>query len=216
MPQIAALTAENSAEDLISAFQHRTARIAIVGLGYVGLPMAVEFARAGFGVVGIEIDPDRCEALSRRKSYIADVSDADLEDAANFAVTSDMSSLAAADAILICVPTPLSKSRDPDLSAILAAGSAVARYLRRGQLIVLESTTYPGTTEEVLLPMLEAGGLRASQDFFLGFSPERVDPGNRTYSVKNITKLVGACGENGNRVAAELYRQIIGNIVTVS
>jgi UDP-N-acetyl-D-glucosamine dehydrogenase len=118
---------------------------------------------------------------------------------------------------LICVPTPLRKSKDPDLTAILAAGSAVAKYLRRGQLIVLESTTYPGTTEEVLLPIFEAGGLRtADEDFFLAFSPERVDPGNAVYGVRNITKLVGACSPAGNQAAGELYRQIIDNVVTVS
>ena len=207
---------ESAVEYLVSSIQRRTARIAVVGLGYVGLPMAIEFSRAGFSVVGIEIDLNRCTLLARRKSYIADVSDADLEAATSLSITSDMRALVQADAILICVPTPLRKSKDPDLTAILAAGSAVAQHIRRGQLVVLESTTYPGTTEEVLKPMLEESGLHCGDDFFLAFSPERVDPGNAVYSVRNITKLVGSCSPTGGMVAAELYRQIVGNVVLVS
>ena len=204
---------------LKNAFKTRTATVAILGLGYVGLPMAIEFARAGFHVMGIDTDPDRCSALSQGRSYIEDLDDTDLRVAlenGRLRASSNSSMLAEADAILICVPTPLRKSKDPDLTAILAAGEAVARHLRPGQLIVLESTTYPGTTEEVLRPMFEASGLRAGKDFFLGFSPERVDPGNPKFSVRNITKLVGACTAEGTEVAAELYRQIVSTVVKVS
>jgi len=190
-----------------------------MGLGYVGLPMAIEFARAGFHVMGIDTDQKRCAALAEGRSYIEDLDDSDLQIALEnrrLRASSDASLLAEADAILICVPTPLRKSKDPDLTAILAAGEAVANHLRPGQLVVLESTTYPGTTEEVLRPMFEANGLEAGKDFYLGFSPERVDPGNPNFGVSNITKLVGACTPEGTEVAAELYRQIVKTVVKVS
>ncbi|HLK56017.1 MAG TPA: nucleotide sugar dehydrogenase [Chthonomonadaceae bacterium] len=211
--------ATDPATQLIAKFQTQTAHIAILGLGYVGLPMAIEFVHAGFSVIGIDIDPERCETLAKGQSYIADVSDEALKEVfatKRFRATADMSVLANADAILICVPTPLRKSKDPDLTAILAAGESVARYLRRGQLVVLESTTYPGTTEEVLLPLLEQKGLKASEDFFLAFSPERVDPGNAKFGVREITKLVGGCSPQGTEVAAELYRQVVNTVVPVS
>jgi UDP-N-acetyl-D-glucosamine dehydrogenase len=204
---------------LKAAFQAHTATVAILGLGYVGLPMAIQFAEAGFDVIGIDVDPDRCEALANGCSYIEDLDDADLRsvlESGKLRAYSDPSVLAEADAILICVPTPLRKSKDPDLTAILAAGESVAKFLRPGQLVILESTTYPGTTEEVLLPMFEAKGLQACRDFFLAFSPERVDPGNPNFSVRNITKLVGGCTPEGTEVAAELYRQIVDKVVPVS
>ncbi|HLV80986.1 MAG TPA: nucleotide sugar dehydrogenase, partial [Chthonomonadaceae bacterium] len=210
---------ETGAADLQAALSARTARLAIVGMGYVGLPMAVEFARAGFPVVGVDVDPDRCEALAQGRSYIADVSDADLQAAlatGRFRASADTGALAEADAILICVPTPLRKSKDPDLSYVLNAGESVARHLKRGQLIVLESTTYPGTTEEVLRPMLEAHGLRAGQDFFLAFSPERVDPGNPRFGVQNITKLVGGVTPTCTQLAVTLYGQFIEKVIPVS
>jgi len=181
--------------------------------------MALEFVRAGFSTIGIDIDDNRCAALQSGKSYVADVTDFDLQTTlatGKFIVTATMASLSEADAILICVPTPLSKSKDPDLSAVVAAGEAVSRYLRRGQLIVLESTTYPGTTSEVLLPMLEATGLNSGSDFYLAFSPERVDPGNPEYGVANITKLVGGCTSSATDVAATMYEQIVGKVVKVS
>ncbi|HZT42993.1 MAG TPA: nucleotide sugar dehydrogenase [Chthonomonadaceae bacterium] len=207
------------AADLQAALKARTARLAVVGMGYVGLPMAIEFARAGFPVVGIDVDPDRCEALAQGRSYIADVSDEDLQAAlatGRFQTSADTGALAEADAILICVPTPLRKSKDPDLSYVLNAGEAVARHLKRGQLIVLESTTYPGTTEEVLLPMLEAKGLCVGKDFFLAFSPERVDPGNPQFGVQNITKLVGGVTPACTALAVDLYRQFIEKVIPVS
>lgn len=199
--------------------QSATARIVVIGLGYVGLPMSLEFVRAGFRVVGIDLDQERCDALALGKSYIEDISDVELGGAlrsGRFQASSCMDALAEADAIFICVPTPLRKSKDPDLSAILAATQAVATHLRHGQIVILESTTYPGTTEEVLLPMLSAGGLRVGHDFFLAFSPERVDPGNAQFSVRDITKLVGACTPAGTRVATELYLKIVSNVVAVS
>ncbi len=207
------------AGDLIRAFRSKTATIAVIGMGYVGLPMALEFVRAGLMTIGIDIDDRRCKALNDGQSYIADVTDLQLSemlDSGKFIVTSEMSQLSGADAILICVPTPLSKSKDPDLSAVIGAGEAVSAYLSSGQLIVLESTTYPGTTEEVLLPMLEATGLQQGVDFFLAFSPERVDPGNASYGVANITKLVGGCNAEGTEVAATLYEQICNKVVRVS
>lgn len=209
----------STATDLITIFQSRTARVAILGMGYVGLPMALEFCRAGFPTIGIDIDAERCASLRSGKSYVADVSDTELKaavDSGKFELSAEMSVLSDADAILICVPTPLSKSKDPDLSAIIAAGEAVAANLNKGQLVVLESTTYPGTTQEVLLPMLEATGLREGTDFFLSFSPERVDPGNPEYGVANITKLVGGFTPTGTEVAATLYAQIVREVVKVS
>jgi UDP-N-acetyl-D-glucosamine dehydrogenase len=208
-----------TATQLCTAFRTRTARIAILGLGYVGLPMAMEFIRAGFSVIGIDVDVERCAALKRGQSYIADTSEDDLKAAletGRFLPSTDLTRLADADAILICVPTPLRKTKDPDMTAILAAGDAVSKHLRRGQLVVLESTTYPGTTEEVLLPLMEQSGLCAREDFFLAFSPERVDPGNAKFGVANITKLVGGCSPACTEVAAELYRQFVDKVVKVS
>ncbi len=208
-----------TAANLEAALRARTARLVVVGMGYVGLPMAIEIARAGFNVTGIEVDPERCEALLKGRSYIADLSDAELAEALNtgrFHVVSNPSVLHDADVILICVPTPLRKSKDPDLSAILAAGQAMAAHMRSGQLIVLESTTYPGTTEEILLPMFEKNGLAVGEDFFLAFSPERVDPGNPNFSVRNITKLVGGVTPACTKLAALLYEQIVEKVIQVA
>ncbi len=204
---------------LQAALQARTARLAVIGLGYVGLPMAIEFAHAGFPVVGIDVDPDRCEAIGQGRSYLEDLSSEALRaelDSGRFRACSDPAALTEADVILICVPTPLRKSKDPDLTAILAAGEAMAAHLRTGQLIVLESTTYPGTTEEVLLPMFTRTGLNVGEEFFLAFSPERVDPGNPQFSVRNITKLVGGVTPICTELAAELYRQMVSKVVPVS
>jgi UDP-N-acetyl-D-glucosamine dehydrogenase len=208
-----------TASGLISAFKTKTARVAILGMGYVGLPMALEFCQAGIKTIGIDIDEDRCKALSSGKSYVADITDDQIKDAlasGKFSLSADLSVLSTVDAILICVPTPLSKSKDPDLSAIISSGEAVSKHLRKGQLIVLESTTYPGTTQEVLLTMLEECGLRESVDFYLAFSPERVDPGNPHFTVANITKLVGGFTPDGTEVAATLYAQIVEKVVKVS
>jgi UDP-N-acetyl-D-glucosamine dehydrogenase len=212
-------TESRTAAALQEKLRARTARVAVVGMGYVGLPMAMEFVEAGFSVTGIEVDPSRCASLQAGRSYISDLSDGRLQAALEtdrFRPTSDMAALAHVDAILICVPTPLRKSKDPDLTAILAAGEGVATYLQRGQLIILESTTYPGTTEEILLPMFERGERKVGEDFFLAFSPERVDPGNPNFKPHNITKLVGGVTLDCTRTAAELYRQVVNQVVEVS
>lgn len=204
---------------LLAMFRSRSARIGVLGLGYVGLPMALEFARAGFCVTGFEVDERRVADLKAGRSYINDVTAEQVlasQRGDQFHPTADFGLLGQMDAILICVPTPLRKSRDPDLTAVLAASRAVAEHVRPGQLIVLESTTYPGTTEEVLLPMFTSGGLDAGEDIFVAFSPERVDPANGRYGVADIPKLVGACSPAGSEVAAELYRQIVSRVVVVS
>jgi UDP-N-acetyl-D-glucosamine dehydrogenase len=197
----------------------RAARIGIIGLGYVGLPMALEFCRVGFDVTGFDQDTARCAMLKDGRSYIADVGDDEIHDALvtnRFRTSTHMDALADMDAVLICVPTPLRKSKDPDLTAIMSASDALAPRLRPGQLIILESTTYPGTTEELLLPMFESTGLRAGAEFFLGFSPERIDPGNPHFDVSNITKLVGGVTSTCTQLAAALYRQMVRDVVEVS
>src|SRR5688572_12099584 len=172
------------AQDLITKSERRQILFGIVGLGYVGLPLAVELAQTGYRVLGFDVNPDVVEGLNKARSHVKDVSDEQLQRAmecGRFSATTDMARLSEPDAISICVPTPLSKFKDPDVSYIVAATEAVTKRLRRGQAIVLESTTYPGTTREILLPALESTGLTVGQDFFLAFSPERVDPGNPTY-----------------------------------
>ena len=191
---------------LVDLIRSRRARIGVIGQGYVGLPLAVEFAAGGFTVVGIDNDLDRVGALVTGRSYIPDVETSRLEgliEQGRYGVTADSEVLGQCDAIIICVPTPLSKSKDPDISFVMAAAEQVARHLRVGQLVVLESTTYPGTTEELLLPLFAAKGLRVGIDFFLVFSPERIDPGNLTFHVRDIPKVVGgvtrSCTEAGRR-----------------
>src|SRR5690606_20594412 len=172
----------------------RTATFGVIGLGYVGLPLATAFAEVGFPVLGFDVSQKTVDGLNNGQSHIKDVpasTVSDLVDAKRFEATTDMSRLAEADVISICVPTPLSKTRDPEMSYVQAATESVAAALRPGQLIILESTTYPGTTREVILPQLEATGLKAGEDFFLAFSPERIDPGNPTYNVTNTPKVVG-------------------------
>lgn len=197
----------------------RRARVAVIGLGYVGLPMAIEFVKAGFPVTGIEVDNRRCGALLRGESYVSDLSDEDVRAAVGsggLSVTDSSESLGQADVVLTCVPTPLRKSKDPDLTAILAATDALSRAIRPGQLIVLESTTYPGTTEEILQPVLERSGLRCGRDFFLAFSPERVDPGNTRFGVRKITKLVGGVTPRCTALATEFYGAVVDTVVPVS
>src|SRR6266540_2507770 len=204
---------------LQTRIEEKTARVTIVGQGYVGLPLAVELVRAGFRVTGLESDGERAAALTRGESYIQDVTTEMLQQviqAGRFVATSDVAALADQDVIVLCVPTPLRKSKDPDVSHIVASARDVARCLAPGQLVVLESTTYPGTTEEVLLPMFEERGLRAGQDFYLAFSPERIDPGNPVYQVKEIPKLVGGITPTCTRMAAVLYRQIVGQVFELS
>jgi UDP-N-acetyl-D-glucosamine dehydrogenase len=209
-----------SSRDLIlDRIRSGKARIGVIGLGYVGLPLAVEFANHGFDVTGFDVDAAKISQINAGKSYIPDVPEAELAAGVKkgtLRATSDMSALGGMDAIDICVPTPLRKTKDPDLSYVVRAVEAVAATLRKGQLIILESTTYPGTTDEVVQPLLEAGGLQADVDFFLAFSPERVDPGNQTYTTKNIPKIVGGVGPASTEAAAALYGTIVGSVVSVS
>jgi UDP-N-acetyl-D-glucosamine dehydrogenase len=197
----------------------RTARVGVVGLGYVGLPLAVEFARAGFVAVGIDLDQRKIDKVNAGESYIPDVPTAEvarLVGAQKLSATADFGSVAGLDTINICVPTPLRKTKDPDMSYIVSAVEQIAKQLHPGMLIVLESTTYPGTTEELVQPMLEANGLKAGVDFFLAFSPERVDPGNPTFNTHNVPKVVGGVGPQSTELASMLYGAAIETIVPVS
>jgi UDP-N-acetyl-D-glucosamine dehydrogenase len=205
--------------DLKDKIRNRQARIGIIGLGYVGLPLAVEFSKAGFEVTGFDVDLAKVDAINKGQSYIGDVSSEDVSAASKagkLSATADMSRLHDMDAIDICVPTPLRKTRDPDLSYVVLAVDAVRAQLRAGQLVILESTTYPGTTDEVVQPALEESGLKAGKDFHLAFSPERVDPGNVTHTTRSIPKVVGGVNEASTELAAELYGSIISTIVPVS
>jgi UDP-N-acetyl-D-glucosamine dehydrogenase len=197
----------------------REAKVGVIGLGYVGLPLAIEFARAGFDVTGFDVDAAKVEAINAGRSYILDIADAEIAGplgAGRLRATADMTQLAGMDAIDICVPTPLRKTKDPDMSYIVAAAEQIARHLHPGMLIVLESTTYPGTTAEVLLPMFEETGLKAGVDFFLAFSPERVDPANAKYTTRNTPKVVGGTTPACSEVAAALYRAAVDTVVPVS
>ncbi len=205
--------------ELLQRIADKRARIGVIGLGYVGLPLAVEFARAGFHVVGYDVDAAKAATLNSGVSYIPDVPTAHVADVVangTLRATTDARELADVDVIDICVPTPLRKTKDPDLSYVVQAVEATATVLRKGQLVILESTTYPGTTDEVVQPALEAGGLEAGTDFYLAFSPERVDPGNPSFQTKNIPKVVGGMNEASTRAAAALYGSIIDTIVPVS
>jgi len=208
-----------SVADLIDRLRTRRARIGVIGLGYVGLPLAVEFADAGFVVTPVDLDKSRVDSIRGGVSYISDVTSERVREvvsAGRLSPSTDFGVLADADAISICVPTPLRKTKDPDLSYIVAAVEQVAKYLRPGQLIVLESTTYPGTTDEVVRPMLERGGLVAGRDFFLAFSPERVDPANAEWHTGNTPKVVGGVDRASTQAACALYQQIVSTIVPVS
>jgi len=204
---------------LLDRLRARQARVGVIGLGYVGLPLAVEFARAGFSVTGFDVDAHKTALINAGKSYIPDIPDSDVASAitaGTLRATTDMHALGEMDAIDICVPTPLRKTKDPDLSYVVLAVEAVAATIRPGQLVILESTTYPGTTEEVVRPMLEEKGLEADADFFLAFSPERVDPGNQRYTTKNIPKIVGGVGPASTEAAALLYGASVETVVRVS
>jgi UDP-N-acetyl-D-glucosamine dehydrogenase len=207
------------AEDLIRKAGSRDALFGIVGLGYVGLPLAVELAKAGYRVLGYDVSAKVVDGLNGGRSHIKDVHDdefAEVVRSGRFEATTDGSRLGEADAISICVPTPLSKFKDPDVSYIVAATEAVKKTLRKGQAIILESTTYPGTTREIMLPALESTGLSVGRDFFLAFSPERVDPGNPKYGTRNTPKVVGGITPDCVRVAAALYAPAIDTLVPVS
>ena len=206
-------------ERLLERIRAKEARVGVIGLGYVGLPLAVEFAHAGFTVTGFDVDADKAGEINAGRSYIPDVPQAELAASVKggkLTATTDMSQLSAMDAIDICVPTPLRKTKDPDLSYVVLAVEAVAATLKAGQLVILESTTYPGTTDEVVQPMLEDTGLVADADFFLAFSPERVDPGNQQFTTKNIPKIVGGVGPKSTEVACALYSATVQHVVPVS
>jgi UDP-N-acetyl-D-glucosamine dehydrogenase len=204
---------------LLSRIRARQARIGVIGLGYVGLPLATEFARAGFDVTGFDVDASKVVEINAGRSYIPDVPQHELAEsvkAGRLRATTDLTKLAEMDVADICVPTPLRKTKDPDLSYVVQALEGVAASLKPGQLVILESTTYPGTTDEVALPMLEKRGFKVDRDFFLAFSPERVDPGNPTYNTKNIPKIVGGYGPPSTEAAALLYSQVVSTVIPVS
>jgi UDP-N-acetyl-D-glucosamine dehydrogenase len=193
--------------------------VGVIGLGYVGLPLLCAFNAKGFKTIGFDVDVTKVAALERGQSYIHHIPAtviAAMVKTGRFSATSDFSRLAEADAIIICVPTPLTKQREPDISYIVTTCDVIARYLRRDQLIVLESTTYPGTTREVMRPILEAGGLREGEDYFLAFSPEREDPGNIDYQTATIPKVVGGHSPAAAQIAVALYREIVSRVVLVS
>ena len=194
MISISTLSASRTGTSLEQAIRNRTARVGVIGLGYVGLPLVQAYVKAGFPTLGYDVDQSKIDSLLAGNSYIRHIQSEwirDCIDSNEFSPTADMRRLAEADCLLICVPTPLSESRDPDLSFIEATGRQIAAVLRPGQLIVLESTTYPGTTRDVLLPILEQSGLKAGRDFFLAYSPEREDPGNPDFTAARIPKVVG-------------------------
>lgn len=207
------------AKQLSEKIRDKTARVGIIGMGYVGLPLAVEFANAGFSVTGLDVDAERIRSLRSGCSHIPDVpSDAvrDLLKEGRFNPTTDPAVLKTMDTITICVPTPLRKTKDPDLSYVMSSVEVICRSLRPGQLIILESTTYPGTTNEMVLPELEKAGLKVGKDFFLAFSPERVDPGNKKYTTRNTPKIVGGITSDCTHLACALYEQAIEKVIPVS
>jgi UDP-N-acetyl-D-glucosamine dehydrogenase len=206
-------------EKILEKIANRTAVVGVVGLGYVGLPLAVEFAQVGFKVIGIDYDQRKVDALNSGVSYIPDVPTdhvAELVKQGRLFATTDYAALREADSVSICVPTPLRKSRDPDMSYVIASADEVVKHAHPGFLIVLESTTYPGTTDEILLPRLKAGGFEMGTDVFLAFSPERIDPGNKHYQVHNTPKVVGGCTPHCNDVVYALYSTAIEKVITVS
>lgn len=213
------LAPSSSAGALREKIEQRTARVGIVGLGYVGLPLAVEFGKAGFSVTGIDVSESKVGELEAGRSYVGDISSqaiASLRSDGKLTATTDFSVIRELDTINICVPTPLRKTKDPDMSFIVSACEEIAKYLHPGMLIVLESTTYPGTTDELVRPLLEKTGLITGQDFFLCFSPERVDPGNPTYQTANIPKVVGGVTPECTEIGKLFYAQALQTVVPVS
>src|SRR5262245_32677349 len=197
----------------------KNARVGVIGLGYVGLPLVVEFASKGFKGIGFEVDERKASQINAGSSYIGDVASSrvsELVKSERLRATTDFKHLTDCDAIIICVPTPLRKTKEPDVSFIMAAAEEIKKRLRRGQLVILESTTYPGTTDEVLLPMFEETGLKLDADFLLAFSPERVDPGNTQFQTHNIPKVVGGVTDDSTEVAAYLYSQIVKDVHAVT
>ncbi len=206
-------------DELKNLIADKSAVIGVIGLGYVGLPLIVEFCLKDYKGIGFEVDTKKAAAINNGESYIVDVKSEDVKkclDAGTLSATTDFSKLTECDVIIICVPTPLRKTKDPDMSYILASGAEIQKYMRKGQLIILESTTYPGTTDEILQPMFEEKGFKLDEDFLLAFSPERVDPGNPQFQTHNITKVVGGVGKDSTEVSTLLYSQIVDNVHPVS
>ena len=206
-------------DDIKNLIAEKNACIGVIGLGYVGLPLIVEFALKDFQSIGFEVDTKKTAEINAGNSYIGDVTSENVQkciDSGKLKATTDFAEVEKCDVLIICVPTPLRKTKDPDMSYILAAGGEIQKYMRRGQLIILESTTYPGTTDEVLQPMFEEKGFKLDEDFMLAFSPERVDPGNPQFQTHNIPKVVGGVSKDSGEVASFLYSNIVENVHLVS
>ena len=208
-------------EQLLKKIENKEIEVGVVGLGYVGLPLAVEKAKAGFKTIGFDVQEEKVNLVNEGHNYIGDVVDSDLKklvDEGMLKATTDFSFVKDVDFIAICVPTPLDSHQEPDISYVKASTEAISKYLTKGTMVVLESTTYPGTTEELIKPILEEGsGLKCGEDFYLGFSPERVDPGNLIYKTKNTPKVVGAIGKDATEVIATMYRAVLeGDVYEVS
>ena len=202
----------NVKKDLLDKIANKTAVVGMVGLGYVGLPLAVEFAKAGYKTIGFDVQDQKVKMVNDGHNYIGDIVGDTLKNVVNsgaLSATSDFSFIKNVDAVAIAVPTPLDKYQQPDISFVKNSTESVAKYMHKGMVVILESTTYPGTTEELLKPILEANGLKCGEDFYLAFSPERVDPGNKQYKTKNTPKVVGGIGKDGTEVAAALYRNVL-------
>jgi UDP-N-acetyl-D-glucosamine dehydrogenase len=210
----------NIKSELLGKIKEKSAVVGIVGLGYVGLPLAVEFAKAGYKTIGFDVQAKKVDAVNAGHNYIGDIVGDTLKnmvESGRLSATSDFSFIEKVDAVAICVPTPLDKYQQPDISYVKGSTESVAKYAHSGMVIILESTTYPGTTEELLKPILEQGGLKCGEDFYLAFSPERVDPGNKQYKTKNTPKVVGGVGPDSTEVAAALYRSVLaGGVYEVS
>ncbi|RJS60674.1 nucleotide sugar dehydrogenase [Bacillus sp. PK3_68] len=213
-------TITNTAEQLITKLKNKTAVIGVVGLGYVGLPLAVEKAKAGYDVIGFDVQQEKVKKVNQGENYIGDVVAADLEElvhSGKLKATSNYSFIEEVDALAICVPTPLDVYKQPNMEYVQSSATAIAKHMKKGMLVVLESTTYPGTTEELIKPILEENGLVCGEDFFLAYSPERVDPGNKDFNTKNTPKVVGGMTETCTKVAATMYRSVLeGDVHEVS
>ena len=210
----------NKKEEILKKIEDKSAVIGVIGLGYVGLPLATEFAKSGYKTIGFDVQGKKVDMVNAGSNYIGDIVDATFKkvvEEGSLSATSDFSFIKDVDAVAICVPTPLDKYQQPDISYVKGSTESVAKYLHPGMVVVLESTTYPGTTEELLKPILESGGLTCGEDFFLAFSPERVDPGNKQYKTKNTPKVIGGVGKDSTEVAASLYRNVLeGGVYEVS